>query len=63
MLDFLKRYFVLIISIIYLLWPIDLIADVFLPFGLIDDAGVLFIALLIEIIHIIRGRSAEEKDE
>lgn len=48
MLKFIKRHWLLIISLIYLVWPLDFISDVFGPFGLIDDGFFLLIAILNE---------------
>lgn len=34
-------------ALIYALWPLDLIADMLLPFGLIDDLGVWGLLLIL----------------
>ncbi len=43
---FVGKYWILILSAVYILWPIDLIADLFGPIGLIDDAGILVMAII-----------------
>jgi uncharacterized membrane protein YkvA (DUF1232 family) len=58
MIGFIKRHWLLLISLIYLIWPLDLIAEIFGPLGLIDDGLVLFIALLAEIFNL---RSSEKQ--
>lgn len=47
---FLKKYWLIILSILYLIWPIDLISDVFGPVGLIDDGGLIFVTIVREIV-------------
>ena len=56
---FIKRYWLLIISLIYLIWPIDIIADIFGPIGLLDDIGLLFAAALREFIIYLKSRKAQ----
>lgn len=46
MVKFIKKYWLLIISFIYLIWPIDIISDIFGPLGLIDDGFLLLVAIL-----------------
>jgi uncharacterized membrane protein YkvA (DUF1232 family) len=43
---FVSKYWILILSAFYILWPIDLIADLFGPIGLIDDGGILVLAII-----------------
>ena len=50
-----KRYILILISIVYLISPIDFIPDFFLPFGIADDLVVLLF-LVKEIIGLIRSR-------
>jgi uncharacterized membrane protein YkvA (DUF1232 family) len=57
MTKFLKKNWLLILSLIYILSPIDLIPEAFLgPLGLIDDAGLLFILILKAIIQFLQER-------
>ncbi|MFQ5493106.1 MAG: YkvA family protein [Candidatus Dojkabacteria bacterium] len=46
---FIKRHWLMIISLLYLIWPLDLISEIFGPIGLIDDAALLLVALAREI--------------
>ncbi|KXK25823.1 MAG: hypothetical protein TR69_WS6001001429 [candidate division WS6 bacterium OLB20] len=62
MLSFLKRYFVLIVSLIYLIWPIDILPDLFGPIGLIDDAGVLLLAVIAEVVRYLRERGTKDRN-
>ena len=43
--EFIKRNKLLVISFIYILWPLDIITEFIGPWGLIDDAGLLFFAI------------------
>jgi uncharacterized membrane protein YkvA (DUF1232 family) len=61
MLKFIKRHWILIISLIYLLWPIDLISDFFGPVGLIDDAGVLLLAFVVEFLRFMGESNSNPK--
>jgi uncharacterized membrane protein YkvA (DUF1232 family) len=54
--NFIKRYWLLIISLIYLIWPIDLVADIFGPIGLIDDLGLLTAAAIRELVIYFKSR-------
>jgi uncharacterized membrane protein YkvA (DUF1232 family) len=55
---FIKRYWLLIISLIYLIWPIDIIADIFGPIGLLDDMGLLLAAAIRELVIYLKSRKA-----
>lgn len=46
--EFVKKHWILIISLIYLIWPLDLISEFFGPIGLVDDAGFIIMVLLKE---------------
>ncbi len=61
MLKFLKRHWLLIISLIYLIWPIDVISDFFGPVGLIDDAGVLLLAFIAEFLRFMADSNQKQK--
>jgi len=47
--NFFQQHWLLILSLIYLIYPFDLVADIFGPVGLIDDGVVLFWAVAREI--------------
>jgi len=61
MIRFLKRHWLLIISLIYLIWPLDLITDLFGPIGLIDDGFALFIAIIAEIFNLRSGQDPKRE--
>lgn len=44
--NFLKRNILLILVLLYFIWPIDFIPDVLIPLGVADDFGLLFLAIL-----------------
>lgn len=46
--ELLKRHWLLVISLLYFIWPIDFIADLLGPIGLIDDFGLLLILIIKE---------------
>lgn len=56
--NYLKKHWLLLISFIYLVWPIDIIHDIFGPFGLIDDASIVFGAIAREIFLLYKSRKA-----
>jgi len=47
---FFIRHWLLLLSFVYIIWPLDLISDFFGPIGLIDDASLLFVAVVRELI-------------
>ena len=47
--NFFKQHWIIVLSIIYLIYPFDFIADIFGPVGLIDDALVLFTVIVREL--------------
>ena len=47
--NFINQHWILILSIIYLIYPFDFIADIFGPVGLIDDGLVLFTVIIREL--------------
>ena len=55
---FFFKHWLLIISILYLIWPFDLISDTFGPLGLIDDAGLLLAAVIREIFIYYRDKNS-----
>ncbi|MEI7579280.1 MAG: DUF1232 domain-containing protein [bacterium] len=58
--EFLKKHWILIVSLIYLLWPLDIIPDIFGPVGLIDDFSLLAIVFLRELIIFYKEKKALE---
>jgi len=60
---FIKGHWLLIISLLYLIWPIDLIADVFGPVGLIDDSAILIPAIGKEIYAFYKSKKEKGKAE
>ena len=47
---FIIRHWLLLLSFVYIIWPMDIVSDLFGPIGLIDDAGILFTAVIHELI-------------
>ena len=50
-----KRYLLIIISIVYLISPIDFIPEFFLPLGIADDL-VVFLFLIKEVLGLVRSK-------
>ncbi len=59
--EFIKKHWLTIFTLTYIISPIDLIPDMLAPIGLLDDGGV----LLIEIINLIakHRKKKEEKEK
>jgi len=57
---FIKKHWLLVISVLYLIWPLDFIADIFGPFGLLDDASLLIAAIGKELYTLYKNRSLKD---
>lgn len=46
---FIKKNSLILLALAYLLWPLDLIPDIVLPIGLLDDAVVIIFTTIKEL--------------
>ena len=58
--NFIKKHFVLILALIYLIWPLDIIPDVFIsllgPIVGLDDSAFIIFALIKEISNLYKTK-------
>jgi uncharacterized membrane protein YkvA (DUF1232 family) len=66
LINFIKSNLLIILAIIYLIWPLDIIPEVFVvaggPLVLLDDGGILFIAIVQKLYTIWRDRNKSTDD-
>ncbi len=59
---FVKKHWTLIAAILYLVWPLDIFPDFLLPFGALDDTGLMVLAIIREIVMYINNNSSKAKE-
>ena len=64
MINFLKKHWLIILAILYFLFPIDFIPDVVLPVGFFDDATIMGLGIIREIVlTIVNAKKDKAKDQ
>ncbi len=61
--NFIKKYWLIIISLIYLVWPLDIVSELLGPIGLIDDGAVLLTAIANEAYKHHKAKKEAEKSD
>jgi uncharacterized membrane protein YkvA (DUF1232 family) len=61
--DFIKKHWILIVSLIYVIFPLDFISDIFGPFGLVDDFSLVILALIREFVIYRKAKQDIEKNK
>jgi len=62
MINFLKKHWLIILAVIYFIFPVDLIPDFAFPLGFFDDATLMGLGIIREIVQAVI-KSRKEKSE